>query len=240
MERFTKVLAAIMLITAMLFTVGCKKNKVESNGGGNGGGGSNDHAYVDLGLPSGLLWATCNIGADTPEGYGQYFAWGETQTKDLYNWSTYQHANGTFVALTKYCNDPNYGYQGYTDDLVTLQPEDDAAVVNWGNGWRMPTKDDWQELYDNTTEEWVTQNGVNGCLLTASNGNSIFLPAAGYYLTNTGLAAAGRYGLYWSSSLYTEETIRAHNFDFACDGYGPWDSARTGGNSVRPVRSGQN
>ena len=117
---------------------------------------------------------------------------GETQTKDLYNWSTYKHANGTFLAVTKYCNDPNYGDQGYTDDLVTLQPEDDAAVVNWGNGWRMPTKDDWQELYDNTTEAWVTQNGVNGCLLTASNGNTLFLPAAGYYLTNTNLAAAGR------------------------------------------------
>ena len=97
----------------------------------------NGHEYVDLGLPSGTLWATCNIGANTPEEYGDYFAWGETQTKDTYSWSTYQYANGTFwqdPQLTKYCTDANYGYNGFTDNLTTLQASDDPATANWGSG----------------------------------------------------------------------------------------------------------
>ena len=98
---------------------------------GNSGGGSGDeHAYVDLGLPSGTLWATCNVGADTPEGYGDYFAWGETQPKDVYNWSNYQYCNGSHDQLTKYCNNSSYGYNGFTDNLTTLQPGDDAATAN--------------------------------------------------------------------------------------------------------------
>lgn len=78
--------------------------------------------YVDLGLPSGTLWATCNVGADTPEGYGDYFAWGETQPKTTYNWSTYRYCNGDYVKLTKYCGNSSYGYNGFTDDLTVLQP----------------------------------------------------------------------------------------------------------------------
>ena len=138
------------------------------------------HEYVDLGLPSGLLWATCNVGANAPEEYGDYFAWGETQPKDTYNWSNYQYCMGNSNTLTKYCNNASYGYNGYTDDLTTLQPGDDAATAQWGSGWRMPTKDEWQELLDNTTTTWTTQDGVNGRLFTAANGNSLFLPAAGY------------------------------------------------------------
>ena len=141
--------------------------------------GGDDHAYVDLGLPSGLLWAACNVGANAPEEYGDYFAWGETQPKDVYNWSTYQYCMGSNNTLTKYCTDPNYGYNGFTDNLTILLPEDDAATANWGNGWRMPTKEEWQELLDNTTVTWTQQNGVNGRLFTGSNGNSLFLPAAG-------------------------------------------------------------
>ena len=100
------------------------------------------HEYVDLGLPSGLLWATCNVGADAPEDYGDYIAWGETTPKTTYNWSTYQYCMGSYNTLTKYCNKTSFGYNGFTDNLTTLLPEDDAATANWGSGWRMPTEEE--------------------------------------------------------------------------------------------------
>jgi uncharacterized protein (TIGR02145 family) len=201
-----------------------------------GGGSGGDHAYVDLGLPSGLLWATCNVGADSPEDYGDYFAWGETQPKDIYDWSTYQYCNGTYNTLTKYCNNSSYGYNGFTDNLTTLLPEDDAATANWGSGWRMPTKEEWQELYNNTTCTWTTQNGVNGRLFTAVNGNSLFLPAAGYR-GNSSLSYVGSYGSYWSSSLYTGGPYDAWGFYFDSDDYNVGNGSRGYGHSVRGVRS---
>ena len=202
----------------------------------NGGG---DHAYVDLGLPSGLLWATCNIGADNPEDYGDYFAWGETQPKDTYNWSTYQYCMGSYNTLTKYCNNSSYGYNGFTDNLTTLLPEDDAATANWGNGWRMPTKEEFEELYNNTNVTWTTQNGVNGRLFTASNGNSLFLPAAGCR-NNSSLSYVGGVGCCWSSSLSTDNPNGAWYFYFYSDYYYMSNTYRYYGRSVRPVRSGQN
>ena len=192
-----------------------------------------EHVYVDLGLPSGLLWATCNVGADNPEDYGDYFAWGETQPKDTYNWSTYQYCNGSYNTLTKYCNNYDYGYNGFTDNLTTLLPEDDAATANWGSDWRMPTKEEWQELYSNTTQTWTTQNGVNGRLFTASNGNSLFLPAAGYRWDGE-LGSAGSYGIYWSSSLYTDGPDLAVVLYFNSGGTSV-DFYRGYGFSVRPV-----
>ena len=197
MKKIVKVLSVIMLMTALL-TVGCTPEE------------NKDHDYVDLGLPSGTLWATCNVGADNPEDYGDYFAWGETQPKDTYNWSTYQYCNGSSSTLTKYCNNSSYGYNGFTDNLTTLLPEDDAVTANWGADWRMPTKEEWQELYQNTTHTWTTQNGVNGRLFTASNGNSLFLPAAGYR-NYSNLGNAGSYGYYWSSSLGTGGPCRANS-----------------------------
>ena len=195
--------------------------------------------FIDLGLPSGLLWATCNVGADNPEDYGDYFAWGETQPKDTYNWSTYQYCNGSYNTLTKYCNNSSYGYNGFTDNLTTLQPEDDAATANWGNGWRMPTKEEWQELYQNTTHTWTTQNGVNGRLFTASNGNCLFLPAAGYRGYSF-FYSEGSHGYYWSSSLYTDYPYYAWHFVFVSDiGYMS-NLYRAYGQSVRPVRTTQN
>ncbi len=190
-----------------------------------------DYEYVDLGLPSGTLWATCNVGANAPEEYGDYFAWGETQPKDTYNWSTYQYCNGSNNTLTKYCNNSSYGYNGFTDDLITLLPEDDAATANWGEGWRMPTKEEWEELYNNTTVIWTTQNGVNGMLFTADNSNSLFLPAAG--------SSAGS-GHYWSSSLYTDYPSSAWGFSLYSDIYGMTGRycSRCGGRSVRAVRVG--
>ena len=196
---------------------------------------SGDHAYVDLGLPSGLLWATCNVGAYSPEEYGDYFAWGETQPKDYYDWSTYQYCMGSSTTMTKYCDNPSYGYNGFTDNLTTLLPEDDAATANWGSDWRMPTIGEWQELYNNTTCTWTTQNGVNGHLFTASNGNSLFLPAAGCR-GGSDLNWAGSIGYYWSSSLDTDYPGRAWERVFHSDGYGMDFSGRYYGQSVRPVR----
>jgi len=195
-----------------------------------------DHEYVDLGLPSGLLWATCNVGADNPEDYGDYFAWGETQPKDIYNWSTYQYCMGSYNTMTKYCNNSSYGYNGFTDNLTTLLPEDDAATANWGSDWRMPTKEEFQELYNNTTVTWIQQNGVNGRLFTATNGNSLFLPAAGYR-DYSNLCYAGSYGYYWSSSLNTDNPGDAWNLYFNSGHYRMSNGSRYYGQSVRPVRS---
>ena len=203
---------------------------------GTGGGGGDEHAYVDLGLPSGLLWATCNVGANAPEEYGDYFAWGETQPKSTYKWSNYQYYyDGIWV--TKYCNNSDYGYNGFTDNLTTLLPEDDAAAANWGGNWRMPTKEEFQELYNNTTHTWTTQNGVNGRLFTAANGNSLFLPAAGFRYDSS-LYEAGSHGNYWSSLLLlrTEDPYYAWFFYFDSDGtYVNYDARRIG-HSVRAVR----
>ncbi len=197
-----------------------------------------DHEYVDLGLPSGTLWATCNVGANAPEEYGDYFAWGETQPKDYYDWSTYQYCIYNYITLTKYCTDPYYGYEGFTDNLTILLPEDDAATANWGDEWRMPTKEEWEELFDNTTVTWTQQNGVNGRLFTASNGNSLFLPAAGYRWSSA-LGGVGSYGLYWSSSLLTVYPSRAWHFNFYSNYYYHMngDTGRDDGLSVRAVRS---
>ena len=196
-----------------------------------------EHAYVDLGLPSGTKWATCNVGADSPEDYGDYFAWGETTPKETYNWATYQYCNGSQNTLTKYCSDASYGYNGFTDDLTTLLPEDDAATANWGPDWRMPTDEEWQELYDNTTHTWTTQNGVYGRLFTATNGNSLFLPAAGYRGSSS-LQYAGSHGNYWSSSLNTDDPYRAWYFYFSSGDFGLYYTGRLAGQSVRAVRVG--
>ena len=207
--------------------------------------GVDGHPFVDLGLPSGLLWATCNVGADSPEDYGDYFAWGETQPKSDYSWGTYQYCMGSNTTLTKYCNNASYGYNGYTDNLTVLEASDDAATANWGSGWRMPTKVEWQELLDNTTYTWTFQNGVYGQRFTASNGNSLFLPAASYR-NGTSLNGVGVLGCYWSSSLNT-----GNPNGMGDDGpSGAWDlnfhslncsvsigSNRDDGMSVRPVRS---
>ena len=195
-----------------------------------------DLAYIDLGLPSGLLWATCNIGADAIEDYGNYFAWGETQPKDYYDWSTYWYCNGSNYTFTKYCDNSNYGYNGFTDNLTTLLPEDDAATANWGDGWRMPTKEEWQELYQNTPHTWTTQNGVYGRLFDASNGNSLFLPAAGYHYGSS-LGDAGSDGFYWSSSLDTGYPSGAWYFYFYSGSSSVYGSRRDYGKSVRAVRS---
>ncbi len=195
-----------------------------------------DVQAVDLGLPSGLKWASCNVGATTPEGYGNYYAWGETAPKEDYLWATYKYANGNYNKLTKYCNDASYGNNGFTDNKTVLEPEDDAAMVNWGEEWRMPTHAEWAELREQCTWTWTTQNGVNGYQVSSkTNSNSIFLPAAGYR-SGTYLSNAVSYGYYWSSSLYTGSPLNAWYVYFDSDDVGSYDNNRGNGLSVRPVQ----
>ena len=154
-------------------------------------GSCNGHDCVDLGLPSGTKWATCNVGATTPEGYGDYFAWGETTTKETYNMDTYRYYDGS-----------NYTKYTGSDNLTTLEASDDAATVNWGAGWRMPTREEFEELITNCTVTWTTQNSVKGRLFTSNiNGKSIFLPAAGERDGSRLHHDEGSYGYYRSGSL---------------------------------------
>ena len=189
----------------------------------------NGHEYVDLGLPSGLLWATCNVGAETPEAYGDYFAWGETTTKTDYSSS----------------NCPTYGLsisqllsQGYIDSEGNLTAQYDAATANWGGSWRMPTKDELYELKDNCTWEWITENGVNGYRVTGPNGNSIFLPAAGYY-DSTSLTNVGNTGYCRSSTPYNSNTSSIY-LNFKNENRTMRYNVRYYGQSVRPVCGGNN
>lgn len=183
-----------------------------------------DHHHphmIDLGLPSGTKWACCNVGADKPEAYGGYYAWGETEEKDYYDWSTYIHCDGS----EETCHDLG-------SDIAGAQY--DVAHVEWGGSWVMPSHDQQMELLDNCTSTWTTQNGVNGRGFIGPNGGTIFLPAAGYrrddYLSET-----SSYGYYWSSTQYPSYSSLAYVLHFY-SGRANWNCGyRSDGHSVRPV-----
>ena len=195
--------------------------------------------WIDLGLPSGLLWYSVNIGATAPEEYGCYFAWGETKTKNDYSWTTYSYSNNDGTTLIKYNYDESYGR---VDSLTTLMPNDDVATVVLGSGARMPTEEEWQELLDNSSDEWTTMNGVYGTKFTSNvNGSSLFLPAAGYR-NGTALYSEGEegYGYYWTSSLHMDGATGGSSINLSS--YGPsigGGSNRRAGYTVRAVRSAQ-
>ena len=193
--------------------------------------------YVDLGLPTGTLWATCNVGAESPEEYGEYFAWGETEPKGNYNWDSYKFCMGMSNTITKYCTDGSYSLDGFTDGLTELLPEDDAATANWGSDWQTPSIDQWQELYDvnYTTAEWIWQNGVRGSKITSNtNGKSIFLPATGCRYGDE-LYKAGEQGIYWTRSLSTTRSDNA--IGIGINNYISWgNGGRYYGQGIRPVR----
>ena len=191
---------------------------------------------VDLGLS--VKWATFNVGASKPEEYGCYYAWGETEPKTDYSWSTYKYCNGSYSTMTKYCNDSSYGNNGFTDTKTTLDPDDDVAHVKWGGDWRMPTKDEFTELLNNCTWTWITLNGVKGYRVTSNKSGytdrSIFLPTAGYR-GGTYLSSVGSGGHYWSSSLYTGNPSNAWHVYFNSGGHDTGGRSRYSGLSVRPV-----
>jgi len=210
-----------------------------------GGSGTNpdpdEHDWVDLGLPSGTLWATCNVGADSPEDYGDYFAWGETEPKDDYALSTYKwyqcDNDYGYCGYTKYCTLSSYGYNDFVDGKTELDPEDDAAYVNWGLSWRMPSLEQIRELCDNCTWKVKMSNGVHGRLVTGPNGNSMFLPSAGYRQFNSLINFNDAEGSYWSRTLSTgnmEITTAYYLYFYRTVGYGSHE--RYYGRTVRAVR----
>ena len=206
----------IMTLVCMMM-VSCKPD---------GGDGRHEgHVYVDLGLS--VKWATCNVGATTPEGYGDYFAWGETTTKAEYNESN---------CLTYGLSISQLQSESYIDSECNLTAQHDAATANWGGDWRMPTRAEQEELLNNCTWTWTTQNGVEGYSVTGPSGNSIFLPAAGYRRWSS-LNSAGRVGYYWSSTPDDD-----YDGDYACylyfdssDHYMDYYYRRYHGRSVRPI-----
>ena len=190
---------------------------------------------VDLGLS--VKWASFNVGATAPEEYGDYFAWGETESKTDYSWSSYKWCNGDYNKLTKYClGDQSYYWNGERtpDGKTVLDPEDDPAITNWGGTWRTPTDAEWTELRHKCTWTWTSRNGVNGFLITATNGNSIFLPAAGYR-DGSALKYTGAGGLYWSSSLHPNDSSQAWGITLDSYYVSRVRNDRRFGVSVRPV-----
>lgn len=191
-------------------------------------GSENGHDYIDLELPSGTLWATANVGANMPEAYGDYFAWGEIEPKKTYSWSNYKYGTNE-SSITKYCCDSVVGKDGFVDGKTMLEAADDVAHVKWGGRWTMPTEDQWKEL--STQCYWVwTENyggtGSNGYIvykakrrddkgaraykgtkpveLYSMSDVHIFLPATGCRFEET-LSYSGSYGYYWASVLDTNE-----------------------------------
>lgn len=179
---------------------------------------------VDLGLPSGTLWADRNVGADSPEDYGDYFAWGETEPKSTYSWSNYKWCNSNYEQLTKYCTYSGHGYNGFKDNKNVLEASDDAATQNMGNNWRMPTESEIQELIDKCAWKWTTQNGVNGYKVIGRNHKSIFLPATDNPL-----------GYYWSSCKDWVSSSEANYLAFHSSKRELQHSGRHVGKTIRAV-----
>lgn len=204
---------------------------------------TSDHAWVDLGLPSGTLWATCNVGADKPEEYGSYFSWGETDQRSNYRWADYKYCRPctTYYAMIKYCTSKELSYYGNVDYKTELDAEDDAATVNWGSEWQMPSKAQFEELmnYTYTTSTYVTaKNGKSGVMIVSiGNGNQIFLPCAGRY-EGTDSYDTGIYGHYWSRTLDITTNNLAEMMCLKYYNHYSYSSSnpRYYGCSVRPVR----
>ncbi len=228
-KLFTMLLCGAMFVS---FTA-CEKNEPSD---GTTTGTHAGHEYVDLGLPSGTLWATCNIGAKSPEECGGYFAWAETKSKE-YFWGSYIYYDDN-NKFTKYCT---RSHEGIVDNKIILEPIDDAAHVNWGGDWRMPTYAELNELCTECTWTWATINGMNGCTVTSKKDTniSIFLPATGAYSDQPELQGVGEFGGYWSSSLHETEPDRAYDIFFYSETHDMSYSFRTYGQCVRPVCSPQ-
>ncbi len=203
-------------------------------------GGSDDHTeeipeYVDLGLPSGTLWATRNLGSRIPNDYSDAYAWGETATKSVFEWCIYDYCNGTYNTLTKYCNMSQYGNNGFTDTLMVLEASDDAATATLGPNWRIPTQEEFSELITSCTRQWSSINYVDGMYFIGPNGNKIFLPLFDVRYDDSEYTPLADQGYYWTSSLNPE-----HPSSAVCMYYNPdtcvlgW-YGRAYGMAIRPV-----
>ena len=227
MKKVFHLFAVAMCSVLILTVVSCQeKNNPEENGGIS----SNPVQAVDLGLPSGIKWANMNVGATKPEEYGAYFAWGETKPKDKYIWITYFDAEDEGNTFIKYYN--NGG-------KTSLDLEDDAAYVNWGADWRMPTKAELDELRTNCNWTWAenyNETGVKGYMVSSkTNSNSIFLPAAGYY-QDSKLNNVEIFGVYYASSLSEKKSSKVNVLSFYQNDVQIRDGGeRYFGQSVRPV-----
>ena len=191
----------------------------------------NGHEWVDLGLPSGTLWATCNVGADSPEEYGDYFAWGEIESKYEFNWNTYKWSKGPYTTLTKYCANPS---DGSVDNIMVLEISDDAANANWGGDWRLPTRVNQEELRTKCTWTWTSKNGTKGYTIIGPNENSIFLPVAGYF-EYYDLYSVNSIGCYWNNSLITSSSTFAYYLNLNSSNVSLSGKYRSNGLSIRPV-----
>lgn len=193
-------------------------------------GVTNGHEWVDLGLPSGTLWATCNVGASNPEEYGDYFAWGETRG--------YMSGKRVFTKDTYFDTTDGHAYGKYNSNRTELSVEDDAANVNWEADWHIPSDKQWQELRDRCTWAWTTRNGKSGLLVKSRrNGASIFLPAAGGCFNDKGFSGIGEIGFYWACSLPANYPWNAYRWCFSSTGcHMDENCSRFQGLSVRPVR----
>ena len=192
---------------------------------------------VDMGLS--VKWATFNLGATSPEEMGDFYSWGETELPCSTDWSNYKWCkDGDYHSITKYCTDQKYwGGEGDPDGKTVLEPEDDAATVKLGDGWRTPTYEEWKELFDNSTREWTQLNGVYGWSITSNiNGESIFLTSSGYYESESNPFLNGESCRYWSSSL--SQNSPAAYMLFTNENYHllPLDSLRWAQFNIRPVK----
>ena len=200
-------------------------------------GQSSGIEWVDLDLRSGLKWAKCNVGAKNETDYGSYFQWGDimNKTNSNCNWTNYKYCNGSNNTMTKYCTDNSHGT---VDNKTSLDPEDDAATQIMGGNWRMPTQTEFEELIEGTNNQWVTNykgSGVNGYKFTSSNGNSIFIPAAGER-SGSAFSSRGTLGYLWASSLNTSYySDNAISLSFGPDGIPTSTTIRGTGLAVRGV-----
>lgn len=194
---------------------------------------------VDFGLPSGTLWASCNLGASRPEESGTYFAWGETSAKKengRYTWSGYKWCEGAYNKLTKYCK--YYGYNGFVDNLIYLQPEDDAAVFELGSNWHTPSTVEWVELEEKCQWEYIVINNVSGLLARSKVSPDdakkvVFFPISGYFMSSG--ISTNSWGYYWTANLVENWEQRAYLTEMSISGYSISHLERCYGANIRPV-----
>ncbi len=229
MKKFYLIIAVVLAVVSVVGMLACYSVDNEDMAADMPTGNLGGHDWVDLGLS--VRWATCNVGAKSPEEYGDYFAWGETTKKDEYLLCNYSYFNWDGCgsqSFAKYCNSTNYSENGFSDNKAFLEISDDAAAANWGDGWRMPTKDEFQELFDKC--KWVKTS--DGYEVTGPNGKSIHLPLAGYRVTSEP-REVGINGYYWTNSLGEKGPSYAWRTDFG--GGKMFEDCRDSGLPVRPV-----